>query len=411
MGEQGGESRRKRVGESRRTIRGDAEQPLPDLSAFINDRFFFGDTVNYPQLHDEEAEAAAAEEEEDDEDEKEEEEEEVIETPKINKSIYHDSNNRSRRTQEWLEQARLIVSSSPARRSVETRPSSLSSSSPILKHERLSRSARLHSNEILEHAHTPSVHLLSKNNTLSNSARIDSDHPSLPTPTSRFNSDNTNTNAEKEKNKKVEAASVQQWLVNIMKKGSHADEVAITSENVDTARHARPPRQPRNNNNEAANTLKDVLRSRMRKDNNEVSVEGGKRAGVLSPPRRSVHSRSSSSPFPSANSATPRSNSGGRKSEAEDVSYLNNFLKKQRSRVTERATSSGRAKLILSAPVSSTSSMVAAICYALLLAETGEEEAVAVINIKRTQMRGHRQAAFLFHHLGIDARSLLFADE
>lgn len=68
---------------------------------------------------------------------------------------------------------------------------------------------------------------------------------------------------------------------------------------------------------------------------------------------------------------------------------------------------------------SGTSSMVAAICYAWLLenkvgneAEQGENEVVVpVINVRRNRMWKLRQAAWLFHHVGIDTGMLLFADE
>ena len=64
--------------------------------------------------------------------------------------------------------------------------------------------------------------------------------------------------------------------------------------------------------------------------------------------------------------------------------------------------------------VGTTSSMVAAICYAWLL-ENGEKKenvvVVPVVNIRRGKMWKRRQAAWLFYHLGIDASELLFADE
>lgn len=61
-----------------------------------------------------------------------------------------------------------------------------------------------------------------------------------------------------------------------------------------------------------------------------------------------------------------------------------------------------------------TSSMVAAICYAWLLENKGQGEGsivAPVINIKRGRMWKHRQAAWLFQHVGIDVTSLLFSDE
>lgn len=65
--------------------------------------------------------------------------------------------------------------------------------------------------------------------------------------------------------------------------------------------------------------------------------------------------------------------------------------------------------------------MVAAICYAWLLenrmrkkkGEGNRERYVMapVMNVRRGKMWNHWQAAWLFHHVGLDATSLLFADE
>lgn len=62
------------------------------------------------------------------------------------------------------------------------------------------------------------------------------------------------------------------------------------------------------------------------------------------------------------------------------------------------------------------SSMVATIGYAWLLEnmenkEGGEGVVVPVMNLKRRSMQTHRQVAWLFHYLGIDASALLFSDE
>ncbi|MCI46141.1 hypothetical protein A2U01_0067381 [Trifolium medium] len=65
--------------------------------------------------------------------------------------------------------------------------------------------------------------------------------------------------------------------------------------------------------------------------------------------------------------------------------------------------------------------MVAAICHAWLLGyrqrenddEGGNERMVVVpvMNVKRGDMCKLKQAAWLFHHAGLDATSLLFTDE
>lgn len=64
--------------------------------------------------------------------------------------------------------------------------------------------------------------------------------------------------------------------------------------------------------------------------------------------------------------------------------------------------------------------MVAAICHAWLLAYRQRENdggtgdgvvVVPVMNVKRGSMLKLRQAAWLFHHAGVDATALLFSDE
>lgn len=62
-----------------------------------------------------------------------------------------------------------------------------------------------------------------------------------------------------------------------------------------------------------------------------------------------------------------------------------------------------------------TASMVAAICHAWLLGYRERENegavVVPVMNVKRGNMWKLKQAAWLFHHAGLDATSLLFTDE
>ena len=70
-----------------------------------------------------------------------------------------------------------------------------------------------------------------------------------------------------------------------------------------------------------------------------------------------------------------------------------------------------------------TSSIAAAICYAWLLENRmsnnknkGEGDGkgcvvVPVINVRRGRMWKQRQATWLLYHVGVDATSLVFADE
>lgn len=100
---------------------------------------------------------------------------------------------------------------------------------------------------------------------------------------------------------------------------------------------------------------------------------------------------------------------------------INSFLARQRAminKVSEGEVSS-KAKIVLSSYIPNTSSMVAAICYAWLLENTWvkeksrmkEEVVVPVINMRREMMWEHQEAAWLFHHIGIDASALMFSDE
>ncbi|KAK9090300.1 hypothetical protein Sjap_023477 [Stephania japonica] len=143
---------------------------------------------------------------------------------------------------------------------------------------------------------------------------------------------------------------------------------------------------------------------------------------VLSPPRRLVESiqrRSISSSTCSVDKIPPRQDSKGRSLQEED---LNMFLKEQRSKMY--GISSGeihvKAKIVLSGSSNSTSSMVAAICYAWLLdrrIKDNKEDrmdgavVIPVMNMRRGRMWKQKQVAWLFHNIGVDANSLLFTDE
>ncbi|KAH0460930.1 hypothetical protein IEQ34_008505 [Dendrobium chrysotoxum] len=105
----------------------------------------------------------------------------------------------------------------------------------------------------------------------------------------------------------------------------------------------------------------------------------------------------------------------------EDVKMINAFLRRQRATIGMASDGevSVKAKIVLSSYTPDTSSMVAAICYAWLLENTRKREkskikdevVVPVINMRRERMWEHKQAAWLFHHIGIDASALIFSDE
>ncbi|PKU73317.1 exopolyphosphatase PRUNE1 isoform X1 [Dendrobium catenatum] len=100
---------------------------------------------------------------------------------------------------------------------------------------------------------------------------------------------------------------------------------------------------------------------------------------------------------------------------------INAFLRRQRATIGMASDGevSVKAKIVLSSYTPDTSSMVAAICYAWLLENTRKREkskikdevVVPVINMRRARMWEHKQAAWLFHHIGIDASALIFSDE
>ncbi|XP_051123721.1 uncharacterized protein LOC127246412 [Andrographis paniculata] len=145
---------------------------------------------------------------------------------------------------------------------------------------------------------------------------------------------------------------------------------------------------------------------------------------VLSPPRNlveSAHRRSISS-------STCRTDHKVVKKDHDnlvDNRSLNAFLKEQRIKILQLMSGEidSKAKVVLSGPSNSTSSMVAATCYACLLdykmradkkrAQNGRfmEFVVPVMIIRRGKMWKQRQAAWLFHDAGLDAASLLFSNE
>ncbi|KAL0341583.1 UNVERIFIED_CONTAM: hypothetical protein Scaly_1820900 [Sesamum calycinum] len=101
------------------------------------------------------------------------------------------------------------------------------------------------------------------------------------------------------------------------------------------------------------------------------------------------------------------------------------FLKEQRAKIEKLLSGEmAKAKIVLSGPSNSTSSMVAATCYAWLLEnrmrgnkkdgarnDNNLEFVVPVMNMRRGKMWKQRQAAWLFHHAGLDATSLLSPNE
>ncbi|CAN1729529.1 hypothetical protein LINPERHAP1_LOCUS641 [Linum perenne] len=139
---------------------------------------------------------------------------------------------------------------------------------------------------------------------------------------------------------------------------------------------------------------------------------------VLSPPKNlveSAHRRSISKSTCSIEKIAPNQIGHVDEASGEQDLSLNGFLKKQRTKAEQIMNKEidGKAKIILSGPSNSTSSMVAAICYAWLLEnkEDNGDVVVPVMNVRRGRMWKQMQAAWLFHHVGLDCKSLLFAEE
>ncbi|KAL4566630.1 hypothetical protein LXL04_030750 [Taraxacum kok-saghyz] len=153
---------------------------------------------------------------------------------------------------------------------------------------------------------------------------------------------------------------------------------------------------------------------------------------ILSPPRNLVESAqrrsiSSSTCYTDKISMKSSPIHGESKDSGLAQMDLNGFLKEQRIKILKLLNGEikGKAKIVLSGHSNSTSSMVAAICHAWLLdtrmrskrhaAVAGGggtmEMVVPVLNVRREKMWKQRQAAWLFHHAGVDATAILFANE
>ncbi|PPD97760.1 hypothetical protein GOBAR_DD05221 [Gossypium barbadense] len=484
------------------------QQHVPDLTDFIND-MFFGTVDNDKKAHYNLTGKSTDEEDED-----------------FDSST---RSNSSKLTQEWLEEARRMMASSPSRSDSPSRlvgspkfaaaqPGRLSLSSSFERRDPLSRSARR--NRQLEGF---SEEILTKSAKHSRNKSETPDTVNSPSPT-----DNIST-----------AEAVHKWFSNILKPTNHTPpSSAPPSPTRNDLTSSLPPRQStfRRSRFQAdpsarvpvpsSTTLKTQLSLQ---DTQLLSppkklVESTHRRSIssstcffeqnkpLSPPRNLVESaqrRSISKSTCSLEKIAPRKSNANGWSKEDDGTReisLNKFLKDQRSKfeMILNGEAGSKAKIVLSGPSNSgvsqgtssmwqlyaiawpirvtevrqeyqeekarrvhswvpvntlhtraknslakhrpgawlytmlafahahtsswrpeggrlsTSSMVAAICYAWLLdnrgkkSKGGEEEGcivVPVMNVKRERMWKHRQAAWLLHHVGLDATSLLFAEE
>ncbi|KAF5743720.1 hypothetical protein HS088_TW08G00307 [Tripterygium wilfordii] len=356
----------------------------------------------------------------------------------------------SRLTQEWLQEARRMVASSPSRTDSPSRligsprftavPGRLSTSSLLERRDPLSRSARRQRpvERISEEILTKSAKQSSSNNSVS----VDSPDTSP-------------------------ASAVQKWLSNILKPSNSPPSHDPTSlhntnqslnTNFDPTAQTLPPRLSIHRKSRfqtespappppgipvpSRRTFKPAP---LPADTKPLSppknlVKGTQRRSIstsrwsvlennvqaLSPPRNLVESanrRSISKSTCSVEKIAPKINGNPRHKEEEEPreASLNGFLREQRTKMGKilYGEIDCKAKVVLSGPSNSISSMVAAICYAWLLEtkarknkeRTEANMVVPVMNVRRSKMWKLRQAAWLFHQVGLDATSLLFADE
>ncbi|KAD4385683.1 hypothetical protein R6Q59_010306 [Mikania micrantha] len=443
----GNENLQKKLAESRRKGSRGQEQ-VPDIADFMND-MFFGAVNNEKKVYNLTGESGIVLDEDD-----------------------FDSSTRStssRLTQEWLEEAKKLVASSPNRglsRAEDHSPSRLTgsprfgvsgprlSTSSLIERDPLSRSARRHravdgfTGEIL----TKSAN---KTHSRNNSQTENSPPPNL-SPTS----------------------AVQKWFNNILKPPNEITPPPdIIPPRASTHRRSRfenqsppPPTLP----SATMNTMPPAFdptalvpprlsAHRKSRFQNDPSLAQPQKAPsttppagtqMLSPPkhlhgstqRRSVSSSICS--FPEKQILSPPRNlveSAHRRSISSSTCFtgkiqkisspingqvkdlepgqvdLNRFLKDQRIKIQKLMTGEikGKAKIVLSGHSNSTSSMVSAISYAWLsdaklrnrVAGDSVEMVVPVLNVSRGKMWKQRQAAWLFHHAGVDATALLFSDE
>ncbi|XVF49804.1 hypothetical protein PTKIN_Ptkin04bG0045200 [Pterospermum kingtungense] len=405
--------------------------PVPDLTDFINDKFF-GTLNNDRKAH-----------------------YNLTGTPKVMDYDEDDEedfdsstrSNSSKLTQEWLEQAKRVVASSPTRSDSPSQlvgsprfaaqSGRLSLSSSLERRDPLSRSARR--NRPVEGF---SGEILSK------SAKHGRNKSEIP---QTLDSTNDISPAE----------AVHKWFSNILKPTNITplSSGPPSPTNDQTAAPGLPPRQStfRKSRFKVIDTpaphAKQVpvpsrrtfktqtpLQDTQLLSPPENLVESAHRRSIssstcsllkhkpLSPPRNlveSAHRRSISKSTCSLEKSAPRSNANGWSKEEDGTREisLNEFLKEQRTKLDMilNGEVETKAKIVLSGPSNSTSSMVAAICYAWLLeyrawkskAESDEHGSIVVpvMNVRRERMWKQRQAAWLFHHAGLDATSLLFADE
>ncbi|XP_052182084.1 uncharacterized protein LOC127794860 isoform X2 [Diospyros lotus] len=398
------------------------EQRVPDLTDFMNDMFFGAANVEKKSYN------LTGDELDDDE----EEEEEGFDDSRRSTS--------SRLTKEWLEEAKLLVASSPSRCESPSRligsprfaglSQTRSSASLLDRRDPRSRSAR---RQRATEGFSGEILTKSAKHTRNKSEPLDEQPPPA-----------ADTSP---------ASAVQKWFSTIIHKPPPISPPAASANPPPPL----PPRQSTSRKSRFHNTQPQPILGSSRRTFRAAAGAPAPDTQVLSPPKNlveSAHRRSISSstcslldkqvlspPRNLVESAHRRSISSStcstenipRKPSVNDQTKevvngcenrdLNGFLKEQRDNIEKilNGEIDGKAKIVLSGPSNSTSSMVAAICYAWLLdhrMKTGKEgggfkaaAVVPVMNVRRGKMWKQRQVAWLFHHVGLDATALLFSDE
>ncbi|GMQ09907.1 hypothetical protein CsSME_00053121 [Camellia sinensis var. sinensis] len=444
----------KKLAENRRQTQHSNSRPenVPDLTDFMNDMFLYGTINASEKAYNLTGGGGSTVDDGEDSDDS------------TRSSSNNNSNNSSRLTQEWLQEAKRMVASSPSRSDSPSRlvgsPRFASSSQPRSslsmpdRRDPLSRSARRHrtvesfSGEILTKS---AKHNRNKSETL--------DQPPSAADISP-------------------ASAVHKWFSNILKSPNtvHSSSSPLSQPNNDTTAQnptapPLPPRQltprksrfqkntnPPNATQQQPQGIPSHLSKRTFKTTTTADtppdtqllsppknlIESAHRRSIssstcllsdsliLSPPKNlveSAHRRSISSSTCIADKISWKPSVTEELKEHEVVDQagnLNGFLKEQGIKIGKilNGEIDGKAKIVLSGPSNSTSSMVAAICYAWLLdnrmrtnkegveGDSGPTAVVApVMNMRRGTMWKQRQVAWLFHHVGLDATSLLFSDE
>ncbi|KAJ1391898.1 DHH phosphoesterase superfamily [Sesbania bispinosa] len=395
-------SLQKKMAETRRR-----EEPTPDLTDFMND-MFFGTINTERKTYDLTGGGRGASLAVDDDDDG-----------------FDDStrSNSARLTQEWLQEARRIVASSPSRgdspgRLVGSpRFAAAQPGSPLPSLDRREALSRTRSARRFRAVEGISDEILLKS---AKHSRNKSD--TFVQPSSEGDGS--------------PATAVHKWFSNILKP-TNSNNTPLTP--PPPSPDSLPPRQPFPRKSrfqtEPSGTphqqgIQAPTSRRTFKSTSAPSPENPNRrtpppsdSQPLSPPKNlveSAHRRTISSSTCSREKIAPSRHVTKGEEETNHEHSLNGFLKEQRSLFQKISNGEihPNATIVLSGPSNSTASMVAAICHAWLLGyrqrENGSEDVavvVPVMNVKRGSMWKLRQAAWLFHHAGLDATALLFTDE